>query len=788
MGKCHFIGIGGIGMSGLARILLTKKENVTGSDLVSSYIIEGLEQAGAKVFQGHSATHISPDMTVVYTSDIKQDNPEYQAALDLKCPMLHRSDLLLQLMSGYKTLAVTGTHGKTTTSALLATVLVESGFKPSYAVGGIIPQLESNAGYGEGEYFVAEADESDGTFLKYKPWGGIVTNIDNDHLEYYKEEDAIDEAFKTFIHNVESEQHLFLCGDDLRVLKIHPKGIKYGFNANNDLVISNLRQKDWRIVFDIEFNQKKYEDVEVPLLGQHNALNAAAVFGLCLNCGISEQQIRHAFLKFKGIKRRCECKSQEKGVIVLDDYAHHPKEVGATLQAIRNTIEEKRLIALFQPHRYTRTKECEGNWGKCFDAADLLIITDIYGAGENPIEGVTTKLILDEVRDGSRVEVLYLPKEELLFYLKEILRPHDVVITLGAGDITKIGTELASFLKNNPIQKYKIGVIDGGRSYEHEVSKVSARNIFKNFNRDYYEVIPFHISRKGEWVSRGESVRKSGDALDFSTLSRINECDLFFPVLHGRFGEDGTIQGFFDILNKPYIGCDHRSAAIAMDKALTKHLMVINGIPTLPYIDFSHDQWKKMSAMLLEQIKEQLVFPIFVKPVHLGSSIGVTKVEDFSSLSEAIEEVFTLDNHIIVENGVRAREIEFAVCGNRWITVFPPGEICSNGEKYDFEGKYSDNGTETKAKADLPQELIEEGRFLAETAYKAIGCTGMARVDFFLDSNNKFWLNEINPIPGFTPNSLYPAICHENGLSYPALLDRLVISAMERVRQLARIE
>jgi UDP-N-acetylmuramate--alanine ligase len=786
-------------MSGLARILLSKKEKVSGSDLAANYITDGLQKAGADVYVGHSSKYISPDMTVIYNTDIKEDNPEFQAALHLKCSLLHRSDLLLQLMSGYKILAVTGTHGKTTTSALLAAVLVHSGIDPAFAVGGILPQFHSNAHHGSGEYFVAEADESDGTFLKYNPWASIVTNIDNDHMDYFKTETVLDQSFQVYMEKIPDDGWLFWHGDDARLSKMNPKGISYGFGNHHKLSISKFRQDGWKIFFSIEFNQTRYEEVEVALTGRHNALNAAAVFGLAIALELPEQKIREALRTFKGVVRRCEHKYEGKGISILDDYAHHPVEVQATLKAVREAIQERRLVAVFQPHRYTRTKACLGTFKNCFNEADELVITDIYGAGETPIGDLSAVQIADEVKSASSVSCRYVPKSELISALGSLVRPHDVVITLGAGDITKTGLELASFLEAHPPKKYRVGVIYGGRSIEHEVSLLSAANVCEAFNSTLYDVNHFGITKEGKWITGAhvpQQLQKmakeipsqpSKTPISSEILSELYQCDLLFPILHGKLGEDGTLQGFFEILGKPYMGCDHRSAAIAMDKALTKKLMVLNGVATLPFVDFNHTDWKRFPELLLEQIKTQLILPVFIKPVHLGSSMGVTKVDTFENLISTIEMVFRFDSHLIVENGVVAREIEFAVLGNQWIKVFPPGEICTEGKIYDYEGKYGASATKTVPRTDLTQALIEEGMFLAETAYKAAGCTGMARIDFFLDRNDKFWLNEINPIPGFTCNSLYPSICKANGLDYPQLIDKLVILAFERSRQGSKV-
>ncbi len=798
--KCHFIGIGGIGMSGLARILLKKNVEVSGSDVKANFIIHELETAGAKVIIGHSSQNISPDMTVVYSSDIKQTNPEFQAAVNLSCPMLHRSDLLAQLMSGYKTIAVAGTHGKTTTTGLLIAVMVKAGLDPVFAVGGVLPQFQVNAGYGTGEYFVAEADESDGTFLKYNPWGAIVTNIDKDHMDHFKSEAVLEESFETFMSKVAAPERLFWWGDDERLKRIKPDGISYGFGEKCALKISNFRQEGWKILFDIDFKKHHHANVEVALTGKHNALNAGAVFGMALTLGISHEDIRAAFANFKGVLRRCEQKGEIHGIRLIDDYAHHPCEIKATLKAIREGIQERRLIVAFQPHRYSRTKDCLGTFGKIFDEADELFVTDIYGAGEPSLPGLTSEAVLQEIKKASKIHCKYVPRNNLLSAIANTLRPLDVVVGLGAGDITTLGPELLAYLKRNPPQKHKIGVIYGGRSVEHEVSLMSARHVCSSLRPEYYEVVHFGITKEGRWLTGPDAMErlKSGqqdengsnvnDSISEEVFKALKSCDLFFPVLHGKFGEDGTLQGFFEILGKPYVGCDHRSAAVCMDKALTKKLMLLNGVTTSPFIDFSYTDWIGHPEVILQQITAQLIFPIFVKPVHLGSTVGVSKAETLEDLPHAIDNAFRYDTHVIAENGLKIREIEFPVLGNRWVIAFPPGEICTNGKIYDYESKYGENAMPVLPHVDLPQALLEEGKNLASTAYKAAGCTGMARVDFFLDQENKFWLNEINPIPGFTGNSLFPKICEANGLIAQELADKLVALAFDRSRMQARTE
>ena len=444
--KCHFIGIGGIGMSGLARILLKKNVIVSGSDLASSYVTEGLIKEGAQVFIGHSASHISPDTTVIYNTDIKKDNSEYQTAKHLQCPLLHRSDLLQQLMQGYKTLAVTGTHGKTTTTSLLTVVLIMAGWDPSYAVGGIVTQLHSNAAHGKGGFFVAEADESDGTFLKYNPFGAIITNVDSDHMNYFGTESNQIQAFKEFAAKVESSRHLFWCGDDVRLRNLSLSGTSYGLSTDCVLRAEKIDQEGWGLVFDIVDQGKRFSDVHLNLIGKHNVLNALAVFGLALSLGIKEEVVRKAFSTFEGVNRRCSKKADGK-VLVLDDYAHHPSEIRTTIMGIRNAIGKRRLVVAHQCHRYTRTRDCLNEYGGIFDEADELFMTDLYAAEEVPIAGISHESVIAELRKHSpHLPIHYVPRKELVSSIVEFLRPSDVLVTMGAGDITKVSTEVAKFV------------------------------------------------------------------------------------------------------------------------------------------------------------------------------------------------------------------------------------------------------------------------------------------------------------------------------------------------------
>jgi UDP-N-acetylmuramate--alanine ligase len=786
----HFIGIGGIGMSGLARILLERDIHISGSDIAANTVTDSLQTKGIAISIGHHAKNITENMTVIYSTDIKKENPELLAAKSLQCPLLHRSELLQRLMQGSQSLAVAGTHGKTTTSSLLTWVLEHSGLSPSYAIGGIVPQLKTNARHGKGTHFVAEACESDGSFLNYTPYGAIITNIDTDHIDFYGNETKLIEAFKKFINSVESTDHLFWCGDDPHLKQMNPKGISYGFDAECLLQAANFEQHGWSFQFDISYQGKQYPQVEVSLTGTHNALNALAVFGMALAIGINEDNIRDALRSFGGVLRRCEKKGEDHGILFLDDYAHHPTEIRATLKAIRKVIGERRLVVAYQPHRYSRAKTLLGSYRNSFEEADHLFVTEIYASNETPLPGVTHEPIVQEIKANSKVPCHHVKRSDIAVSLAEFLRPHDVCITLGAGDITKAAGEVQALFKLKAPQKLKVGVIMGGRSVEHEISLMSSEHILNSLNSNLYEIEQFGINRQGDWYV-GPQIRSkllNGSTLHSSSkispevMNALLSSDVLFPVLHGPYGEDGTIQGFFEMLNMAYVGCDHRSAAVSMDKVLTKKLLIHSGIPTSPFVYFSCHSWNKEQRAIKEHIINQLTFPVFVKPTHLGSSVGVHKVEKATDLDAAINDAFRFDTDVLVENGIEGREIEFSVLGNEHITAYPPGEILTDGNVYDYAGKYSKNCIKTTAQATLTPQLIAEGMALVKNAYKAVGCHGMARVDTFLDRQGKFWLNEINPIPGFTHISLFPQMCAANGLKNTDLIDRLIILGLHRKR------
>lgn len=444
----HFIGIGGIGMSGLARILLQKGGiRVSGSDLKWGGVLDQLQILGATVSQGHRKENLPAEATVVVSTDIQEDNPELQEAKARHYPVIHRSDVLLELMQGKDVLAVTGTHGKTTTTSLLTHVLTEAGVDPTYAVGGILRNCGTNANYGVGRFFVAEADESDGTFLKYPYAYGIVTNIDSDHLAHFGSIEALEAAFGAFLQKAPHCDRVLYCGDDKRLRHLNPQGISYGFSEGCDARILSMRPYDGGSCSCVEFRGVRYGEIVLPLMGRHNVLNGTAVFCLAIQLGIAEEAIRKAFASFLGTKRRLEKKDAGSGCLVFDDYAHHPTEIRATLAALRQAVGARRIIAVYQPHRPSRMKRVLHEFDGAFVDADVIVLTELYLSNESA-EGISNKQIVETIAAGNGFRSLHVyPRTRLVEELQTIVQRDDVLIFLGAGDITKASDECAGCLK-----------------------------------------------------------------------------------------------------------------------------------------------------------------------------------------------------------------------------------------------------------------------------------------------------------------------------------------------------
>jgi UDP-N-acetylmuramate--alanine ligase len=443
----HFVGIGGSGMSGIAEILLNLGYRVTGSDQKRNEAVERLEQLGAKVFLGHEAAHTEGAHVVVYSSAVSRDNIEVQVARQRGIPTIPRAEMLAELMRLKYGIAVAGTHGKTTTTSMVGTVLAEGRLDPTIVVGGRVIGLGSSARLGQGEFLVAEADESDGSFLKLAPTIAVVTTIDAEHLDHYGSLEAVRDAFTIFVNKVPFYGSAVLCLDQrniqMLIPKIEKRVITYGLESGADLVARRLHLSGITGRFEVYQRGSLLGECSLQVPGRHNVLNALAAIGVGLDLEIPFLTIQKALAGFTGVQRRFDVRGQVGGVTVVDDYGHHPAEIRATLAAAKAGFD-CRVVALFQPHRYTRTHHLRQEFLTAFNQADVLVVMDIYAAGEPSIPGVSAEDLADDIRAHGHRDVTYLGSDRarVLDHLVQITRPGDLVLTLGAGDVGQIGPEL----------------------------------------------------------------------------------------------------------------------------------------------------------------------------------------------------------------------------------------------------------------------------------------------------------------------------------------------------------
>lgn len=447
----HFIGIGGAGMSGLAKILIQKGVKVSGSDLSDSKYVERLIQMGAQVKIGHHEDNVpeSCDLVVI-SSAIPVSNPEISRARAMGIRIIKRGALLGELMKLQKGIAVAGAHGKTTTSSMIALILEDAGHDPTIVVGGELCNLCSNAKLGKGEYLVAEADESDGSFLELFPEIAMVTNIEDDHLDYYGSMESIINAFQQYINQIPPGGTAFIGIDDEIARKLKaPQNRKlkyYGLQDSSDFVAKNLLFNAAGSSSDIYYQNKFLGKLELTITGKHNIINALGALGVAMEAGVGFHEAITALKKFKGVERRFQLLGHEKNVKVVDDYAHHPTEIRATLEAARQA-HKGRVVAVFQPHRYSRTKQLYHEFGNSFSDADFVVITDIYAAGEKAIPGISGELIFQEAkRRFPDKKIVYKGYDDLIDFLHKTTKAGDLILTLGAGDIWKKGKELIHVL------------------------------------------------------------------------------------------------------------------------------------------------------------------------------------------------------------------------------------------------------------------------------------------------------------------------------------------------------
>lgn len=444
----HFVGIGGIGMSGIAELLINLEYDVSGSDLKDTAVTKRLTSLGGNISIGHRGEHVGEADVVVYSSAVGQDNPEILEARDRNIPVIPRAEMLAELMRLKYGIAIAGAHGKTTTTSMVASILMCGHLDPTVVIGGRLDIWGgSNAKLGQGDILLAEADESDGSFLALSPTIAVVTNMDHEHVDHYGSMEAIRQTFVNFINKIPFYGMAIVCLDNEEIQGIIPelrkRCLTYGMTSQADLRARGVEQEGLGVSFEVNYKDRSLGRMVVGMPGEHNVLNALAATAVGLELDLDTGVIREGLRSLGGLERRFHVKGQKGDILVLDDYGHHPTEIVATLKTAKECWPERRLVVAFQPHRYTRTKAVFDRFVISFNEADVLVVTSIYSAGEDPIDGVTGEGLAQGIKEHGHKEVIFCPQEEeVLSTLLSVIRPGDLVITLGAGNIYGVGDRL----------------------------------------------------------------------------------------------------------------------------------------------------------------------------------------------------------------------------------------------------------------------------------------------------------------------------------------------------------
>ncbi len=454
----HLVGIGGIGMSGIAEILHATGYTVQGSDLSENQNVKRLKDLGVTVMTGHDGANVKNADVVVYSSAVKADNPEIIAAKSLRIPTLPRAEMLSELMRFKRSIAVGGSHGKTTTTSIIATIAKDAGHDPTIINGGIINSLRSNARFGNGEWAVVEADESDGSFLKLPSIINVVTNIDHEHMDHYKSFDDLIHAYQTFINNIPFYGLAVLCADDPHLMKIVPtdrRVVTYGLSDTADVSATNIRYKPEGTLFDVVFNNpiskksETWKDIQIPMLGDHNIANTLASIAVARELGIDFETITGSLNNFSGVGRRFTKTGDVGGITIFDDYAHHPTEIAAVLKAAKQACRGN-VIAVVQPHRFTRLQSLFSEFSSCFTDADKVLVTEVFTAGEQPIDGITHTTLVEAVKKQGHPDAQVLDNSRnLAKILANKVQPGDFILCMGAGSISKMAHDLPEQLQKH---------------------------------------------------------------------------------------------------------------------------------------------------------------------------------------------------------------------------------------------------------------------------------------------------------------------------------------------------
>ncbi len=764
------VGIGGAGMSALARMLKHRGYKVFGTDSTASPMIERMQEEGISIQIGHTGEGITDQMGVILTDAIDLDSsPEVCRARELGLPLFRRSQALGWLLQGKRVIAVTGTHGKTTTTGMLGAGLTSAGFDPLVIVGANIPSWGGPVREGDGDWAVVEACEAYDAFHDLRPEIVVLTNLEADHLDYHGTYENLRDSVVRFVESIPPTGFLVYCSEDRGAAEVAElssvAAFSYGLSVEWGRQIAN---KLGLSLSTAGLNFAGLGDKKPTLPGRHNALNACGALMAGGLAGAEMIRMMAGVLGFTGAERRLErlfdSNHPEVGELtILDDYAHHPSEVAATIQAIRERYcqgdRKRRLVVVFQPHLYSRTEKLLSEFAETLSAADLLVITDIYPAREAPIPGVSSARIAEKVT----CPVRYVPSRHLLPKLvSRLLKPGDVVVGMGAGNIADFAPKLINELNRGLVhskqvtegrQQLRIAVLYAGDSSEREVSILSGRAIHQALLR---------LGHASRLVDVTERLLSKGDLSLFVGPDRP---DLAFLAVHGTNAEDGALQGLLELLHIPYTGSGIQASSICMDKSLTKRILKEQGIRVPLGVIVDH-----------AEAEINIPLPLVVKPNAEGSTVGVTFVHDPIQLRPAITKALAYGGKVIVEEMVVGMEISTPVLGH---TALLPVEIAPTSGQYDFESKYTPGATEEIVPARLPEHLLEESRAIALKAHEVMNCEGATRTDMIVRGEEIFVL-EINTLPGMTGTSLLPNSALASGIPFDELCQRLVVDAIER--------
>ncbi len=787
----HLVGIGGAGMSALARWLHQKGIRVSGSDLHESPTLSALREQGIDAYSPHDSARMGQPDWLVISDAIHPDNPEVLEAQRREIPIWRRSQLLGWLLRWHKVIAIAGTHGKSTTTAMLARILEHAGYDPVVVIGADVPESEpwmGNLRLGKGEWAVVEACEAYESYLDFQPDIAVITNIEADHLDHHGTFERLQESFVRFCQQLKHGGQRVGCGDSTGVLRVcerlHGLGgherppFFYGFSQRNDLRAEIIETTPEHTRFRIHNSSSlSAEETEYLLTvpGEHNVQNAVGAIAVAHLMGIPTKPIREALASFKGVKRRQEVVGEVAGITIVDDYAHHPTEIRATLSALRQKFPNRRLVLIYQPHLYSRTRDQLHGLIESLARADFVVITDIYPARERPIPGISSALLADGILEREDAPpTLYVPvKEQIPARLLPHLKPGDVVVTMGAGDVELVAPLLLQRLEGGAYprirrcveRKLRIAVLMGGDSPERDVSLLSGHRVMQVLDPNRYEAIPVDPAlvkgKEGVW--------------GLQDLLLNPRPDLALIVLHGRHGEDGAVQGLLELLGIPFTGSGVLASALAMNKHASKIVLRDAGLTVPNGLLVSDYEFET-----LVRVQSALALPLIVKPNQGGSTLGTTRVWEWNQLERAIRKALAFDTSVLVEELIKGVEVSVPVLGTRQPEALPPVEIVPMSGYYDFHAKYVPGATEEIVPARLQPEVLVHVQDVAVSAHLALGCRGMSRVDMIVHENTPYIL-EVNTIPGLTPTSLLPRSAEAVGISFEQLINRLIEEALESV-------